>query len=63
MLVAQCLVSDINIGELNTTARMLNDNVASQPELERSFEDDVSNCDLDFRHGRCTAQLKQWSRT
>lgn len=60
MLVAQCLVPDINVGELNTTARMLNDNVASQLELERPFEDDVFNCDPDFRHGRCTAQLKQW---
>lgn len=29
MLVAECLVPDINVGELNTTARMLNDNVAS----------------------------------
>lgn len=45
------------------TARMFNDNVASQPELERPFEDDVFNCDPDFRHGRCAAQLKQWSRT
>lgn len=63
MLVARCLVPDLTLGELNTTARMLNDKVASQPVLERPFEDDVSNCDPDFRHGRCTAQLKQWSRT
>lgn len=63
MLVARCLVPDLTVSELNTTARMLNDKVASQPELERPFEDDVSNCDPDFRHGRCTAQLKQWSRT
>lgn len=63
MLVAQCLVPDINVGELNTTARMLNDNLASQTELERPFQDDVFNCDPDFRYGRCTAQLKQWSRT
>lgn len=55
MLAAQCLVPDISVGELNTTARMLNDNVASQPELERPFEDDVFNCDPDFRYGRCTA--------
>lgn len=50
MLVAQCLVPDINVGELNTTARMLTDNVASQTELERPLENDVSNCDPDFRH-------------
>lgn len=49
MLVARCLVPDLTLGELNTTARMLNDKVASQPELERPFEDDVSNCDPDFR--------------
>lgn len=43
--------------------RMLNDNLASQTELDRPFEANVFNRDPDFRYGRCTAQLKQWSRT